>query len=158
MGSRIIYYEIKRRERLEDSDERADSDLAIVKTRRYHFDDEPFIHSLHSVRFDPDLSYELPVESLLALKHRDPSKKKDPSLQGSSPSRRSSLTLQYSPLGPVIRLRSPSSPSKMVGCAMGDDVEGKEANEEVPGRVDNVKGIEEGDKDDEKEEEEVEEE
>ncbi|MED6146501.1 hypothetical protein PIB30_035010 [Stylosanthes scabra] len=30
------------------SDEKADSDLAIVKTWRYHFDDEPFTHPLHS--------------------------------------------------------------------------------------------------------------
>ncbi|MED6115318.1 hypothetical protein PIB30_089323 [Stylosanthes scabra] len=59
MGSGVIYYEIEKREKYEDSDERADSDLAVVKTRRYHFDDEPFIHPLHSVQFDPDRLYEL---------------------------------------------------------------------------------------------------
>ncbi|MED6186151.1 hypothetical protein PIB30_064043 [Stylosanthes scabra] len=59
MGSGIIYYEIEKCEEYEDSDERADSDLAIVKTRRYHFDGEPFIHPLHSIRFDPDRPYEL---------------------------------------------------------------------------------------------------
>ncbi|MED6164742.1 hypothetical protein PIB30_093077 [Stylosanthes scabra] len=32
MRSRVIYYEIEKREKYEDSDERADSDLAIVKT------------------------------------------------------------------------------------------------------------------------------
>ncbi|MED6188016.1 hypothetical protein PIB30_081930 [Stylosanthes scabra] len=58
MGSGVIYYEIEKREKYEDSDEKADSDLAIVRTQRYHFEDEPFIHSLHSVRFDLDRPYE----------------------------------------------------------------------------------------------------
>ncbi|MED6224450.1 hypothetical protein PIB30_084153 [Stylosanthes scabra] len=114
MGNRIIYYEIEKCERYEDSDESENPDLAVVKTRRYHFDDEPFIHPLHSIRFDPDRPYELPVESLLALRCRDPSKKKDSAPQESDPSRRASPTPQYSPLGHVIRLGSPSSPSKMV--------------------------------------------
>ncbi|MED6151432.1 hypothetical protein PIB30_082427, partial [Stylosanthes scabra] len=70
MGSGVIYYEIEKREKYEDPDERADSDLAVAKTRRYHFDDEPFIHPLHSVRFHPDRPYELPIESLLALRRR----------------------------------------------------------------------------------------
>ncbi|MED6190851.1 hypothetical protein PIB30_110024, partial [Stylosanthes scabra] len=113
MGSGIIYYEIERHEKYEDSDERADSDLAIVKTQRYHFDDEPFIRLLHSIRFDPNRPYELSVESLLALRCGDPSKKKDFSPQESGPSRRPSPTLQYFPLCPMIRLGSPSSPSKM---------------------------------------------
>ncbi|MED6190334.1 hypothetical protein PIB30_104914 [Stylosanthes scabra] len=79
MGSEIIYYEIEKREKYEDSDEKADSNMAIVKTRRYHFEDEPFIHPLHSIRFDMDRLYELPIESLLVLRRRDSSKKKDPS-------------------------------------------------------------------------------
>ncbi|MED6193394.1 hypothetical protein PIB30_018923 [Stylosanthes scabra] len=62
MGSGIIYYEIEKREKYEDSDERANSDLEVVKTRRYHFDDESLIHPLHSVCFDPDHPYELLVE------------------------------------------------------------------------------------------------
>ncbi|MED6206488.1 hypothetical protein PIB30_027145 [Stylosanthes scabra] len=66
MGSGVIYYDIEKREKYEDSDERADSDLAVMKTRRYHFDEEPFIHPLHSACFDSDRSYELPIESLLA--------------------------------------------------------------------------------------------
>ncbi|MED6140024.1 hypothetical protein PIB30_089277 [Stylosanthes scabra] len=102
MGSGIIYYEIEKREKYKDSDERADSDLAIVKTRRYHFDDESFIYPFHSVRFDPDCPYELPVKSLLALKRRDPSKKKDSTPQESSPSRKASPIPQYSPLSPMI--------------------------------------------------------
>ncbi|MED6200837.1 hypothetical protein PIB30_089147 [Stylosanthes scabra] len=68
MGSGIIYYEIEKCKKYEDCDERADSDLAIVKTQRYHFDDEPFVHPLHSIHFDPDRSYELAVESLLAYR------------------------------------------------------------------------------------------
>ncbi|MED6115475.1 hypothetical protein PIB30_090976 [Stylosanthes scabra] len=50
----IIYYEIEKREKYEDSDERSHSNLAVGKTRRYHFEDEPFIHPFHSVRFDLD--------------------------------------------------------------------------------------------------------
>ncbi|MED6162832.1 hypothetical protein PIB30_074188 [Stylosanthes scabra] len=58
MGSGIIYYDIEKHEKYEGS---ADSDLAVVKTRRYHFDDEPFIHPPQSIRFDPDRLYELPM-------------------------------------------------------------------------------------------------
>ncbi|MED6150151.1 hypothetical protein PIB30_069614 [Stylosanthes scabra] len=108
------YYEIKKCEKYEDSDKRADSDLAVMKTRRYHFDDEIFIHPLHRVQFDPDRPYELPVESILALKRRNPSKKKDSTPQGSGLSRSARLTPQYSPLFPVTRIGSPSSPPKMV--------------------------------------------
>ncbi|MED6159464.1 hypothetical protein PIB30_042592 [Stylosanthes scabra] len=150
MGSGIIYYEIEKREKYEDSDEEEDLDLAIVKTRRYHFDDEPFIHPLHSVWFDPDRPYELPIESLLALRRRDPSKGKYPSLQRSGPSRRASPTPQYSPLHPVSRLGSPPSLSKMM--CKGDEVEDKEASEEVPERVDDAKGIEEEEEEEEEEE------
>ncbi|MED6127892.1 hypothetical protein PIB30_092421, partial [Stylosanthes scabra] len=32
MGSGVIYYEIEKRKKYEDSDDRADSDLAVVKT------------------------------------------------------------------------------------------------------------------------------
>ncbi|MED6136838.1 hypothetical protein PIB30_059530 [Stylosanthes scabra] len=80
--------------------------------------------------------YELPVESLLALRHHDPSKKKGSSPQEFGPSRRASSTPQYSPLSPVIRLEFPSFSPKM-----GDDVEGNRASEEVPERVDDAKGI-----------------
>ncbi|MED6139079.1 hypothetical protein PIB30_080507 [Stylosanthes scabra] len=169
MGSGIIYYEIEKREKYEDSDERADSDLAIVKMRRYHFDDEFFIHILHSIQFDLDCPYELPVESLLALRCRDPSKKKDSSLQESSLSRRASPTPQYSFLGPIIRLGSPSSHSMIVSPTQGQqghkgarqlkswelippsegwmydggDIEGKKVSEKVLEKVDDAKGIEE---------------
>ncbi|MED6174081.1 hypothetical protein PIB30_065448, partial [Stylosanthes scabra] len=59
-GSGVIYYEIEKCEKYEDTNERADWDLAVVKMRRYHFDNEPFIHPLHSIRFDPDRPYEIP--------------------------------------------------------------------------------------------------
>ncbi|MED6209093.1 hypothetical protein PIB30_051356 [Stylosanthes scabra] len=91
---------IEKREKYEDSDEIADSDLGIIKTQRYHFDDEPFIHLLHNIRFDLDRPYGLPVESLLALKRRNSAEKKDPFPQGFGLSRRASSTPQYSPLGP----------------------------------------------------------
>ncbi|MED6148608.1 hypothetical protein PIB30_054684 [Stylosanthes scabra] len=69
-----------------------------MKTRRYHCDDEPFIHPLHSVRCDADRPYELPVESLLALRCRDFSKKKNSTSPGSGSSRRASPTPQWFPL------------------------------------------------------------
>ncbi|MED6175652.1 hypothetical protein PIB30_080415 [Stylosanthes scabra] len=59
MGSGIIYYEIEKREKYEDSDESTDLELAVVRTRRYHSDDEPFIHPPHIIQFDPDRPYEL---------------------------------------------------------------------------------------------------
>ncbi|MED6172321.1 hypothetical protein PIB30_049047 [Stylosanthes scabra] len=146
MGSGIIYYEIEKQEKYEDSNERADSDLAIVKTLRYHFDDEPFIHPLHSVHFDPDRPYELPVESLLALRRRDPSKKKGSSRQESGPSRQASPTPQTR-RGKTAQEWELIPPSK-VWMYEGDDVEGKEAGEEVPERVRDANWIEEEEEED----------
>ncbi|MED6140846.1 hypothetical protein PIB30_097390 [Stylosanthes scabra] len=137
----------EKREKYEDSDEREDSDLAIVKTRRYHFDDEPFIHPLHSVRFDSDHPYELSIESLLALRRRDPSKGKDPSLQRSGPSRRASLEGE----GPL-KSWEHIPPSEGWMCD-GDEVEGKEVSGGISARVDEAKGIEEENKNEEEEEE-----
>ncbi|MED6178500.1 hypothetical protein PIB30_108179, partial [Stylosanthes scabra] len=113
-------------------DERANSDLAVVKTRRYHFNDRPFIHPLYSIRFDPDHPYELPVKSLLTLRHRDPSKKKDSYPQESG--QEGARQLNSWELIP---------PSEGWMCE-GNDVEGKRASEEVPERVDDAKGIEKG--------------
>ncbi|MED6212195.1 hypothetical protein PIB30_080880 [Stylosanthes scabra] len=169
MGSGVIYYEIEKGEKYEDSDERAYADLAIVKTRTYHFDYEPFINP-----------YELPIESLLALRHGDPSRGKDPSPRRSGPSRRASPTPQYSPLSPVSRLGSPPSLSKIIPLTQGlegerplkiwelippsegwmcdgDEVEGKGVSGGIPARVDEAKGIGEEDKNEEEEEEEEEE-
>ncbi|MED6140791.1 hypothetical protein PIB30_096880 [Stylosanthes scabra] len=54
MGSGVIFYEYEKREKFEDHDKRADAELGTFKIRRYHFDNESFVHPLHSVRFDPD--------------------------------------------------------------------------------------------------------
>ncbi|MED6175146.1 hypothetical protein PIB30_075645 [Stylosanthes scabra] len=113
----MIYYEIERRDQYEDFDDRADLDLAVVKTRRYHFDDKLFVHPLNSIRFDPDRPYELLVDSLLALKRKEPSANREPTPRGSGSSRRASLSPQYSPLNPVVRLGSLSSPSKEVSSS-----------------------------------------
>ncbi|MED6160117.1 hypothetical protein PIB30_048367 [Stylosanthes scabra] len=177
MGSGVIYYEIEKREKYEDSGERANADLAIVKMRRYHFDDEPFIYLLHNYRFDPDRSYELPIKSLLALRRRDPSRGRDPSPQRSDPSRRVGSTSQYSLLRPVSQLGSPPSLSKMIPLTQdlegetpfkswelippsegwmcdSDEVEVKGVSGGIPVRVDEAKWIEEEDKNEEEEEKE----
>ncbi|MED6131765.1 hypothetical protein PIB30_012773 [Stylosanthes scabra] len=117
MESGIIYYENERRDKYEDSDEKANLDLAVVKTRRYHFDEEPFVHPLYNVRFEPDRPYELPVESLLTIKRREPSARKEPTPRVSGSSRRASPTPQYFPLDPMVRLGSPSSPLNEVSSS-----------------------------------------
>ncbi|MED6184290.1 hypothetical protein PIB30_046017 [Stylosanthes scabra] len=131
MGSGVICYDIEKRGKYEDSDEKTNSDLAAVKTRRYHFDDEPFIHLLHSVRFDPDHPYELPIKSFLALRRRNSSKGKDLSHQRSGPSRRSSPTPQSWEL-------IPSSEGWM--CE-GDDVETKGVDDEPNERNEGATGL-----------------
>ncbi|MED6159129.1 hypothetical protein PIB30_039451 [Stylosanthes scabra] len=68
MGSGVIYYEYEKREKFKDYDMKADPELGTFKIRRYHFDDESFVHPLHSVRFDPDPPYEIPIEALMADK------------------------------------------------------------------------------------------
>ncbi|MED6159126.1 hypothetical protein PIB30_039448 [Stylosanthes scabra] len=66
MRSGVIYYEYEKREKFEDYHMKADAELGTFKIRRYHFDDESFIHPLHSVRFNSDRPYEIPVEALMA--------------------------------------------------------------------------------------------
>ncbi|MED6173861.1 hypothetical protein PIB30_063607 [Stylosanthes scabra] len=56
MGSGVIYYEYEKRGKFEDFGMKADVELGTFKIRRYHLDDEAFVHPLHSVRIDPDLS------------------------------------------------------------------------------------------------------
>ncbi|MED6147055.1 hypothetical protein PIB30_040429 [Stylosanthes scabra] len=68
MVSGVIYYEYEKREKFEDYDMKADAELGTLKIRRYHFDNESFVHPLHSVRFDPDRPYEIPIETLMADK------------------------------------------------------------------------------------------
>ncbi|MED6177312.1 hypothetical protein PIB30_097078, partial [Stylosanthes scabra] len=119
MGSGVIYYVIEKREKFEESDDRADSNLAVMKMQRYHLDDEPFVHPLHSVRFDPDCPYEPLIKSFFACGRRNSSKGKDPSPQRSSPSRRASPTPQYSPLDHISRIGFPSSSPKMASLTQG---------------------------------------
>ncbi|MED6127725.1 hypothetical protein PIB30_090848 [Stylosanthes scabra] len=66
MGGGVIYYEYEKRDKFEDYDMKADADLGTFKIRCYHFDNESFVHPLHSARFDPDRSYEIPIEALMA--------------------------------------------------------------------------------------------
>ncbi|MED6206515.1 hypothetical protein PIB30_027607 [Stylosanthes scabra] len=107
--------------------------------------------SLSSIRFTMFDSTRIvrmifPIESLLAIRHRDPLKRRDPSPQRSGPSRSASPTPQYLPLGPIIKLASPSSPLKkdspthgqqarlegdQLGMCEGDDVETKGVDDEA---------------------------
>ncbi|MED6142722.1 hypothetical protein PIB30_000287 [Stylosanthes scabra] len=87
MGSGVIYYEYEKREKFEDYDLEADAELGTFKIRRYHFDDESFVHPLHSVRFDPDRPYEIPIEALMADKILSVSKDKKSSTGRSRSSR-----------------------------------------------------------------------
>ncbi|MED6196413.1 hypothetical protein PIB30_047232 [Stylosanthes scabra] len=95
MGSGVIFYEYEKREKFEDHDMRADVELGTFKIRRYHFDNESFIHPLHSVRFDPDRPYEIPIEALMADKIASASKSEESSAERRRSSRRPSPC--YSP-------------------------------------------------------------
>ncbi|MED6148835.1 hypothetical protein PIB30_056807, partial [Stylosanthes scabra] len=81
MGSGVIYYEYEKREKFEDHDMRADAELGTFKIRRYHFDNESFVHPLHSVWFDPDRPYEIPIEALMADKIASASKSEESSAE-----------------------------------------------------------------------------
>ncbi|MED6161005.1 hypothetical protein PIB30_056655 [Stylosanthes scabra] len=97
MESGVIYYEYEKREKFEDYDLKANAELGTFKIRRYHFDDESFVHPLHSVRFDPDRLYEIPIEALMADQPLSSSDKGRTFAQRSHRSRRSSPTPHYSP-------------------------------------------------------------
>ncbi|MED6152212.1 hypothetical protein PIB30_089689 [Stylosanthes scabra] len=81
MVSGVIYYEYEKREKFEDHDMRADAELGTFKIRRYHLDNESFIHPLDSVRFDPDRPYEIPIEALMADKIASASKSEESSAE-----------------------------------------------------------------------------
>ncbi|MED6140775.1 hypothetical protein PIB30_096726 [Stylosanthes scabra] len=81
MGSGVIFYEYEKREEFEDHDMRADAELGTFKIRRYHFDNESFVHPLHSVRFDPDRPYEILIEALMADKFANASKSEESSAE-----------------------------------------------------------------------------
>ncbi|MED6184681.1 hypothetical protein PIB30_049829 [Stylosanthes scabra] len=95
MGSGVIYYEYEKREKFEDYDMKADAELGTFKIRRYHYDDESFVHPLHSVQFDPDRPYEIPIEALMADKTLSASKDEKSSTERPHSSRRP--TPHYSP-------------------------------------------------------------
>ncbi|MED6203967.1 hypothetical protein PIB30_004554 [Stylosanthes scabra] len=95
MGSGVIFYEHEKCEKFEDYDMKAGAELGTFKTRRYHLDDESFVHPLHSVRFDPDHPYEIPIEALMANKILSSSKDERSSTGRSRSSKRP--TPHYSP-------------------------------------------------------------
>ncbi|MED6124406.1 hypothetical protein PIB30_058628 [Stylosanthes scabra] len=109
MGSGVIYYEYEKREKFEDYDMKADAELRTFKIRRYHFDNESFVHPLHSVRFDPNRPYEIPIEALMADKILSASKDEKSSTERSRSSRRPSP--HYSPRTMPVAQRERSTTS-----------------------------------------------
>ncbi|MED6161626.1 hypothetical protein PIB30_062548 [Stylosanthes scabra] len=65
MGGVVIYYEYEKGEKFKNYHPKVDAELGTFKIRRYHFDYESFVHPLHIVRFDPNRSYEVPIEALM---------------------------------------------------------------------------------------------
>ncbi|MED6133900.1 hypothetical protein PIB30_032581 [Stylosanthes scabra] len=115
MGSGVIYYEYEKREKFEDHDTRADAELGIFKIRRYHFDNESFVHPLHSVRFDPDRPYEIPIEALMADKIASASKSEESSAERRRSIRRTSP--HYSPRTMPVAQRESSTSSVQGTCS-----------------------------------------
>ncbi|MED6145476.1 hypothetical protein PIB30_025620 [Stylosanthes scabra] len=109
MGSGVIYYEYEKREKFEDYDMKADAELRTFKIRCYHFDDESFVHPLHSVRFDPDLPYEISIEALMADKICSASKNEKSSTRRPRSSRRPAS--HYSPRTMPVAQRERSTSS-----------------------------------------------
>ncbi|MED6171455.1 hypothetical protein PIB30_040898 [Stylosanthes scabra] len=109
MGSGVIFYEYEKREKFEDHDMRDDAELGTFKIRRYHFDNESFVHPLHSVRFDPDRPYEIPIEALMADKIASASKSEESSAERRRPSRRTSPRYSLRTMPVAQRERSTSS-------------------------------------------------
>ncbi|MED6144041.1 hypothetical protein PIB30_011834, partial [Stylosanthes scabra] len=77
--------------------------------RRCHFDDESFVHHLHSVRFDPDHPYEIPIEALMADQPLSSSENGKSFTRRSRSSRRP--VPHYSPKGMSSTQRVPSCSS-----------------------------------------------
>ncbi|MED6124992.1 hypothetical protein PIB30_064187 [Stylosanthes scabra] len=109
MGSGVIYYEYKKREKFEDFDMKADAEMGIFKIMRYHFDNESFVHPIHSVRFDPDRPYEILIEALMAYKILSASKGEESSAERPHSSRRPSP--HYSPRTMPVAQRERSTSS-----------------------------------------------
>ncbi|MED6172595.1 hypothetical protein PIB30_051537 [Stylosanthes scabra] len=115
MGSGVIFYEYEKCEKFEDYDMKADVELGTFKIRRYHFDDESFVHALHSVRFDPDRPYQIPIEVLMANKILSFSKD-EKSFTGRSRSSRCPIPL-YSPRRMLVAQRERSTSSIKGTCS-----------------------------------------
>ncbi|MED6184699.1 hypothetical protein PIB30_050026 [Stylosanthes scabra] len=88
---------------------RADVELGTFKIRRYHFDNESFVHPLHSVRFDPDRSYKIPIEALMVDKIASASKSEESSAERRHSSRR--ISPRYSPRAMPVAQRECSTSS-----------------------------------------------
>ncbi|MED6122539.1 hypothetical protein PIB30_040695 [Stylosanthes scabra] len=133
MGSGVIFYEYEKREKFEDHDMRADAELGTFKVRRYHFDNESFVHPLHSVRFDPDRPYEIPIEALMADKIASASKSEESSAERWRSSRRPSPYYSPRTMSVAQRERSTSSVkgtrSFRRGTASGSEIGGMDPSE-----------------------------
>ncbi|MED6120878.1 hypothetical protein PIB30_025032 [Stylosanthes scabra] len=133
MGSGVIYYEYEKREKFEDHVMRADAELGTFKIRRYHSDNESFVHPLHSVQFDPDCSYEISIEALMADKIASASKSEESSAERRHSSRRPSP--RYSPRTmPVAQCERSTSSVKGTrsfrrGTASGSEIGGMNSSE-----------------------------
>ncbi|MED6199715.1 hypothetical protein PIB30_078528 [Stylosanthes scabra] len=109
MRSGVIYYEYEKCEKFEDYDLKANAELGTFKIRRYHFGDGSFVHPLHSIRFDPNRPYEIPIEALMADQPLSSSRdEKCPNRRFLSSSR---PTPYYSPKGMLASQQLPSSSS-----------------------------------------------
>ncbi|MED6149795.1 hypothetical protein PIB30_066003 [Stylosanthes scabra] len=74
-----------------------------------HFDNESFVHPPHSVRFDPDRPYEIPIEALMADKIASASKSEESSTERRHSFRRPSP--HYSPRTMPVAQRERSTSS-----------------------------------------------
>ncbi|MED6217129.1 hypothetical protein PIB30_014791 [Stylosanthes scabra] len=145
MGSGVIFYEYEKREKFEYYDMDADAELGTFKIRRYHFDDESFVHPLHSVRFNPDRPYEIPIEALMADKILSSSKDEKPSTGRSRSSRHP--TPHYSPRRMPVAQRERSTSSVKGWMCDADD------EKEIAGMKPSVKKDESSEEDPKEEEE-----
>ncbi|MED6177529.1 hypothetical protein PIB30_098978 [Stylosanthes scabra] len=109
MGSGVIYYEYEKHLKFEEYDMKADAELGTFKIRHYHFDDESFIHPLHSIRFNPGRPYEIPIEALMTDKSLSASKDEKSSTEKPRSSRR--LSPHYSPRTMPVAQRERSTSS-----------------------------------------------
>ncbi|MED6210607.1 hypothetical protein PIB30_065715 [Stylosanthes scabra] len=135
MESGVIYYEYEKRKKFEDYDLKVDAELGTFKIRRHHFGGESFVHPLHSVRFDLDRPYEVPIEALMADQSLSSFGTGTSSTRGSHPARHLSPTLHYSPKGLSSTQRVPSSSSSKETSSSRRRVVMKPVPTDITGRV-----------------------